>query len=127
METALGFLITGGEGNTKSKLVSVINPRSETSCELTDLPDGRKLHTQCGPLLCGGSGEAVEKSCLLWDGQSFTRADITMEKERKGHLCWSVDDKVILMGGEMFGKSSEIFENDGTSSTPSFQLVHPVR
>ena len=60
----LGLLLTGGGG------VELYNPFSKTSCALPALPRARSLHSQDGPLLCGGNENThlkPWKSCLLFN------------------------------------------------------------
>ena len=60
----LGLLVTGGG----TEAVELYNPVSKTSCALTALPEVRSLHSQDGPLLCGGNANTHLKprqSCML--------------------------------------------------------------
>ena len=60
----LGLLVTGGG----TEAVELYNPVSKTSCALSALPEVRALHSQDGPLLCGGNANTHLKprqSCML--------------------------------------------------------------
>ena len=60
----LGLLVTGGS----TEAVELYNPVSKTSCALPALPEVRSLHSQDGPLLCGGNANTHLKprqSCML--------------------------------------------------------------
>ena len=64
MFLVLGLLLTGGG----TKEVELYNPVSKTSCALPALPEARALHTQDGPLLCGGhvnSHLEPRQSCII--------------------------------------------------------------
>ena len=123
MKCVPGLLITGGQGAATK--VRVVNPRSEQLCELPDLPDERTAHTFCGQLLCGGLSS--ERSCLKFDGENFTRAEVFLVEARRYHLCWSVGEDVMLLGGDKSDKTTEIVKSDGSFSSPSFELRHSVR
>ena len=60
------LLMTGGG----TKGVEIYDPVSKTSCALPALPKVRALHSQDGPLLCGGN-EATHlkplKTCMLFN------------------------------------------------------------
>ena len=113
----------GGQGTERQ--VSVYNPRSNKSCELPDLPSDRRSHSLCGQLLCGGRGGY--QSCLKFDGENFTTTEVTLANERSLHICWNVGDDVLLLGGDQSPDTTEIVKADGLSSSPSFNLVHPLR
>ena len=119
-----GFLLVGGRGTERQ--VSVYNPRSNKSCELPDLPEDRRSHSFCGQLLCGGTSGGYQ-SCLKFDGENFTTTEVTLANERSHHICWSVGDDVLLLGGFKSPDTTEIVEADGFSSSPSFNLVYPLR
>ena len=61
-----GILVTGG-GTNEAELY---NPISKISCSLPQLPEIRSLHSQNGPLLCGGhmnTHQNTIQNCMLWN------------------------------------------------------------
>ena len=68
------------------------------SCQLPDLPLPSMDHTLCGGLLCGGDG--TEGSCQRWTSFSFQKTAVTLQKPREGHVCWQIDNGVLLLGGK---------------------------
>ena len=123
MVDVAGVLITGG-GDSRSK-VEVYNPLSQNTCSLPDLPDLRHEHTLCGRLLCGGFQSG--RSCLRWDDHHhiFTTADVTLQHDRKGHLCWAEDSQgVRLMGGNDSSNTTEYVSSGGSVTTPGFHLEY---
>ena len=75
------------------------------TCQLPDLPLGSQDHTLCGGLLCGGDDDDdyddddVERSCQRWVSFSFNKTSVTLQKPRKDHLCWEINNGVLLLGG----------------------------
>ena len=58
--------MTGGA----TKEVELYNPVSKTSCALPALPEVRVVHTQDGPLLCGGHANNYDQTiqnCILFN------------------------------------------------------------
>jgi len=67
----LGVLVTGGG----TEDVELYNPVSKTSCALPALPEVRSLHSQDGPLLCGGNANTHLKprqNCMLLNSENGT-------------------------------------------------------
>ena len=66
-----GLLVTGGG----TKGTEIYNPVTKTSCPLPALPEVRSLHSQDGPLLCGGNENTHTrplKNCFLFNSGTYT-------------------------------------------------------
>ena len=63
--------MTGGA----TKEVELYDPVSQASCALPALPEVRGLHTQDGPLLCGGNANThlqPIQNCMLFNLGRYT-------------------------------------------------------
>ena len=106
---------------------------------MTKLSDARKFHTLCGGLLCGGGdycsshcrvyGYGHEaKKCQKWTPYKFENTSVTLKNVRNNHLCWEIDNGVLLLGGDeaneaKSSKTTELVVGDGSSSVSRFDLI----
>ena len=99
---------------------------------MTKLPGYRIFHTLCGGLLCGGDsdgdiddGDSDPKSCMKWTNYKFEKTSVTLQNYREFHLCWEIDNGVLLLGGYNSGsrKTTELVVGDGSSSVSRFDLI----
>ena len=83
-------LITGGYGAENS--AEIYHPDRESPCDLPDLPDQRRYHTQDGSLLCGGWRNY--KSCQKWnpDIGAWDLVTKSLTEDREGHISWTQAD-----------------------------------
>ena len=107
-----GIIISGGYRPGARHPVNsteVWIPSSGLQCRLADLPAGRAEHSQSGDLLCGGLGQARElhNSCVRWRGRVWTTWAV-LQTVRVGHSAWNSSAGLVLMGGDITRKSTEI-------------------
>ena len=120
------ILITGGCCGSAFYSAEVFLPATSASCELPGLVLGRSGHTQAGLLLCGGRGGSdAMTSCEQFSPATGTwaRTSHTLQQERASHVSWCVEEGTLLMGGSIYGTTSEIAKHDGTTET-SFDLKY---
>ena len=119
------MLITGGWSRrlrgAVSKSVEAYNPHISKICKLPDLPDVRHEHTLCGGLLCS------EKNCLKLGPSGFVKATVTLQQNRRDHLCWNVAQGILLLGGNDSSTTTELVVRDGSASMLKFNLMYPAR
>ena len=95
-----------------------------TSCSLPDLPDRRVWHTQNGAVFCGGY--YTPSSCLTFSSGSGWTQSHTLLEERRFHSTWKSPRGLLLMGGYRSRKTTELLNDDGTSSK-HFDLNYETR
>ena len=107
-------------------------PSSGVSCSLPQLPDKRFGHSVGNTgLLCGGSGTAVEYTCLQWSPDNGTWEELlTWDNKYPGrvdHVSWTPrpDIGTYLIGGERSGMSTTWIKPDGTQET-GFPLKYNI-
>ena len=118
------ILITGGLYTDDS--AEVFLPSTSTSCQLPGLVLERDGHTQDNLLLCGGGyGSDALTSCEEFSPApgTWARTSHTLQHQRASHVSWSVEEGTLLMGGSIYGTTSEIAKHDGTTET-SFDLKY---
>ena len=126
-----GILIAGGTGEAGDR-VEVFHPYSNQTCALSNLPplEDRSQSTLCSGLLCGGLAGSASRSCLRFDEGQFKKTNVTLQQNRSQDLCWKQDNGALLLGGPGGGsaslRSSELLQPDGSSSSPSFDLVYNI-
>ena len=90
-------MVSGGLGAETS--VEALYANGTRMCFLQDFPDMRMGHTMDGLTTCGGYDKKSGDSCLsLTNGQWVKSHQLT--HRRYGHVSWSTDDELILLGGE---------------------------
>ena len=103
----MGALIAGGcEARNK---VEVFNPNTKRVCSLPDMPGGQSMDfehkgTLCGNLLCSTQRN---RKCFKWENGIFVQSPVTLVTNRYQHLCWALDNGVLLLGG--FNEPKERF------------------
>ena len=122
-----GVIITG-----MVKVDEVFNINNNKICRFHGLlVGGRKGHSICGHLLCGGHD--TRQSCLMLNTLTgeFTPTSVRLKGKRHGHLCWDVEGEngpALLMGGSIYSeRSTELVSSDGSSSSASFNLTYDTR
>ena len=119
------FWPAGSTGKVLLKSVEAYNPHTKKICKLPDLPYDVYGHTLCGGLLCGGYGG--EKSCLKFGPAGFVKATVTLQQNRRDHLCWNVAQGILLLGGNDSSTTTELVVRDGSASMLKFNLMYPAR
>ena len=124
-------MITGGYKDGE-RLATIYNPESNTSCNVTSLPEDRFYHTQHGDKLCGGGGRRgnTTKTCIQWkqDEEQWNVSN-TLRVPREDHVSWTTENGTYLIGGG--GREGQVFttelvKEDGTTDH-GFSLKYPTR
>ena len=132
----LGMLITGGYQDPHSRMAlrsaEVFLPSSNSSCRLGEMRWPRYRHSQTGLLACGGEGgEDSRGSCELSGGGGWTREVRLQSGGRTGHIAWTVNDSVLLMGDltdqDSHATTTEIIGANTNTSDMFYQLRVKVR
>ena len=122
-----GFLIAGGvnkEGTLRS--TEVFNPFTRKACPVNDLPKATFEAKFCHQMLCGGNG--ATRSCLMFDGSSFSSLPVSLLERRQYHLCWALNNgDVLLLGGVYSPTTTERVSAEGSSSSLDFNLPYQTR
>ena len=126
-----GLLITGGMKDEETVLTTeIFDPDAKTIRIMSSLPSpGRAYHSLDSNLTCGGLGS--NRTCDVWNGREWERANVTLKHSRFWHVSWPRHDGVLLMGGEGYGggeaMSTELVTWDGKTSTVNFSLEYPLQ
>ena len=127
----LAILITGGSGS-QSKSVEIFRTDGTpiSSCNIPDLPDDRRLHTQVGTMLCGG-GDTNETSlsCLNFASNSWNLMSFKLTYRRMGHVSWQSKNGMVFMGGLHSMNTTEIVYDEGSITYITidyFTLQQPI-
>ena len=122
----LAILITGGSDD-QSKSVEIFRTDGTplSSCEIPDLPDDRRLHTQIGTMICGG-GDTNETSlsCLNFASNTWDVMAFKLKFRRMGHVSWQSKKGMVFIGGIDSMNTTELVNNEG--STEYFTLQQPI-
>ena len=118
-----GVRITGGRAESQTK-AELFNPQSNKSCTLTPFSPGRRHHTSCADLLCGGHGseKTTLRSCVHINNASIS---LNLREKRLYHMCWKLPGEqtdVLLIGGIFSFKTTERIS--GFSSSTNFTLPY---
>ena len=135
--------MTGG-GTNEAELY---NPISKISCILPQLPEIRSLHSQNGPLLCGGNMNThlkPRRNCMLWNsgkvylyhqrkifkyilGNGTWIQSHTLPTVRHYHSSWTpasgTGTYLLGGGGGASEYTSDLVKPDGTVEK-TFNLKH---
>ena len=112
------MLIAGGavqtsEGGTGLDIVELFNLRSLTSCVINvKLDEERAWNTGNGNIICGGFGRNGNGLSTCFD--VVTRKTITLNTARAGHISWSTDAGIYLIGGGL--SRTELVTGDSTQA-----------
>ena len=119
-----GIIITGGYDTRTS--IEVLDPDvSPSSCSLPQLPEGRFGHTLTGLTACGGYGSAAtRRSCVTLSESSWIKSHNLVHR-RQDHCAWETDSGIILLGGSLNNKTTELLKEDG-GSEEHFPLKYPI-
>lgn len=117
----VGFIVTGGYGARTS--AEFHDSSLTSSCDLPDLPDMRRAHTQNGGVLCGGGGDVdTLTSCLTLTDHAWSVSHQLLFR-RYEHSSWWSEEGVLLIGGYESSLTTELLTNDGKSER-RFDLDH---
>ena len=117
-------LVTGGWAeDRKLDTVELLNMDGTWNCPMPAMPEPNLVHTQTGPIVCGGYGG--EKSCITFiNGSVNWKKTHTLIQSRWEHCAWASPQGVVLLGGTWRAPtSSEILTENG-DTTPGFNLDH---
>ena len=120
----LAILLTGGDDTLTSAEVLFTNGSS--ICELPQLSQSKRYHTQSGLTACGGYVSGTERSCIKFEDGSWTTLTDNLVESRYWHLSWVTPDGDILLIGGFYSHSlttTEIVYQNGTSIR-SFDLKY---
>ena len=120
------ILFSGGLPETSWKSVQYYSPDDwiETQCLLPELDAPKSGHTADGLVLCGG--EHDKQHCRMFTSGSWITINDFFHSSRYHHSSWSVEDGVILIGGEIDSVSSELIQYNGDTQI-SFPVQTSVR
>ena len=123
-------MITGGYKGS-DRLATIYDPESNTSCNVTSLPEDRFYHTQHGDKLCGGGfSNTAAKTCVQWkQNEEQWNLSNTLTVPRIDHVSWTTDTGTYLIGGrgqEGQDLSTELVKEDGTTER-GFPLKYKTR
>ena len=121
MLSIAAIIITGGDGPLSERLstVEVLAVDGSFLCSLPDLPNDRRVHTQSGLIVCGGTSNVTEKSCVTFSSGIWSQSH-TLIHDRGLHSAWYSPAGIMLMGGtNRYDRESiyttEIIGNDDVS------------
>ena len=115
--------MTGGEGALTSAEVLFTNGSS--ICELPQLSQSKREHTQSGLTACGGyDSDTIRRSCIKFEAGSWTTLTDNLVERREDQSCWvNPDGDILLIGGFYSETTTEIVYQNGTSIR-SFDLKY---
>ena len=117
--------MTGGFGTDTSSEVLFINGSS--ICELPQMSQSKRYHTQSGLTACGGYVSGTERSCIKFEDGSWTTLTDNLVEQRRYHSSWiNPDGDILLIGGSGSLTTTEIVNQNGTSIR-SFDLKYDIR
>ena len=118
--------MTGGNGALTSAEVLFTNGSS--MCELPQMSQSKRVHSQSGLTACGGGGYGNEKrSCIKFVAGSWTTLNDNLLFERYDHSSWiTLDGDILLIGGFHNATTTEIVYQNGTSIR-SFDLKYRIK
>merc|ERR1719342_1205532 len=102
----------------------VLFTNGSSMCELPQMSQSKRYHTQSGLTACGGGASAIRRSCIKFEDGSWTTLTDNLVEERLYHSSWvSPDGDILLIGGQYSRTTTEIVYQNGTSIR-SFDLKY---
>ena len=111
-------------GDKKLDTVEMINLETNSSCVVDVKLDQPSISlTSNGNLFCGGSGDSNTISNCF---NIATRTSVNLLNARAGHLSWSTNDGIYLIGGYPSSnfKTTELITGDTTQN--GFTLKYSI-
>ena len=111
-------------GDKKLDTVEMINLETNSSCVVDVKLDQPSISlTSNGNLFCGGSGDGSTISNCF---NIVTRTRVNLLNARAGHLSWSTNDGIYLIGGYPSSnfKTTELITGDTTQN--GFTLKYSI-
>ena len=112
------------KGDKKLDTVEMINLETNSSCVVDVKLDQPSISlTSNGNLFCGGSGDGGSISNCF---NIATRTSVNLLNARAGHLSWSTNDGIYLIGGYPSSnfKTTELITGDTTQN--GFTLKYSI-
>merc|ERR1719342_927686 len=102
----------------------VLFTNGSSMCELPQMSQSKRYHTQSGLTACGGDYSGTERNCIKFEDGSWTTLTDNLVEKREYHSSWvSPDGDILLIGGEYSKTTTEIIYQNGTSIR-SFDLKY---
>ena len=95
----------------------VLFTNGSSICELPQLSQSKRDHTQSGLTACGGyDSDTIRRSCIKFEAGSWTTLTDNLVEERYLHSRWvTPDGDILLIGGFHNATTTEIVYQNGTS------------
>ena len=124
----LGILISGGHGADADTILSVEVFSPTHQCVLPSLPDGRWGHTSDGLTLCGAGWKTNKATCTTFSSGKWVTSHALAE-ERRYHTSWNnmEEGKIILMGGQSSGNTTETLTFGEYDGVPGFPMKYDTQ
>ena len=117
--------MTGGYDAATSAEVLFTNGSS--ICELPQMSQSKRYHTQSGLTACGGADIDTRRNCIKFEAGSWTTLTDNLVEKRYRHSSWiNPDGDILLIGGQYSLTTTEIVYQNGTSIR-SFDLKYDTR
>ena len=107
--------------------VELLNMDGTWNCPMPAMPEPNLVHTQTGPIVCGGYGG--EKSCITFiNGNDNWKQSHSLDQPRRMHTAWNSPQGVVLLGGydSSARTTSEILLENGDKK-PGSNLDYQTR
>ena len=131
-----GLLIAGGQTSDYTNSIELFNLRTNTSCPVNVTLDiSRGEHTADGDLVCGGYNMDVENVNIGTCYNVLTGNKTNLVDKRWGHISWSTDAGVYLIGGTGLKDKNVEYTTEFILDCPSehtkvsigFELKYPTK
>ena len=103
-------------------------PSMKITCNLPNLPDKRRAHTQDNSQICGGVDDASSSSCIEWNMGTWNTSVTKLKNDRAYHVSWTPGNEsgTYLMGGKgSIGERTELVKNG--ESVTKFNLHYKTQ
>merc|ERR1719342_980004 len=105
----------------------VLFTNGSSMCELPQMSQSKRYHTQSGLTACGGDYSGTERSCIKFEDGSWTTLTDNLVEKREYHSSWvSPDGDILVIGGSGSFTTTEIVYQNGTSIR-SFDLKYDTK